>query len=101
MGYSGIYLAKVDYSALSYTDIDDRGNFPYTYITKGAGAKSYMTRIFFPVMMKNSPAFSLNMTKMLVFPMYDENYCVIYNAQGDLSFLKYAQMDNNDLFYRL
>jgi hypothetical protein len=50
-------------------------------MTKGAGAKSYMTKIFFPIYDGNSPGFSLNMTRISnlgenspqIFPIYDEN----------------------------
>jgi hypothetical protein len=50
-------------------------------MTKGAGAKSYLTKIVFPTYDRNSLGFSLNMTKISVsgeiflqnFPIYDEN----------------------------
>jgi hypothetical protein len=47
---------------------------------KGAGATSYMTKIFFPCVMENSSRFSLNIKKISVlgenspsFPIYDGN----------------------------
>jgi hypothetical protein len=50
-------------------------------MTKGAGAKSYMTKIFFPIYDGKFPWIFPNMTKISnleenspqVFPIYDEN----------------------------
>jgi hypothetical protein len=50
-------------------------------MTKGAGAKPYMTKIFLPIYDGKLPQISLNMTKISIlgenspqiFPTYDEN----------------------------
>jgi hypothetical protein len=50
-------------------------------MTKGAGAKSYMTKIFFPIYDGKFPGFSLNMMTISIlgensppiFPIYNEN----------------------------